>query len=514
MKRARCEIPDGGARVSSFDAHRVSAADCALWPLMCGGPRTRAEILSQVDAGALTFPKPQHTTRTDSFGWFETTLERDGALMVECGDQTIFHAPSGLDVSFTDPTVDLAREALSGLGGGIEGRLLIINPYSRKQAVVDATEWQRQPAELRAGAWVTTLDGVSVTKAPGDFTLSGVNGMFGSSLPEEPPPPSSAMQALTVRVTSHDGLEVSPLSLQVRRADAGVGSDWLETRALQHVFDVAPGSYRVLARLPGSETVERVVEVRQATEIFLTLSPAAGTNARVIDARGQPVSGAQVSCDGSPADTTDAKGFVTFVEPAARMRAVHPAIGQSTEVTITDAGVVQLTLAPTSDVEVRLEAPDGGAVFGVARVSDRETADELTRSVSVPTTFVRNGVLTLRGLGRGHHEVLVLTRDWKAAQFSLEVGNAPLRVTRRLEEKPFIEGTIVRDGKPVAAARVRFSRPDAVFGYSEDETTTDSQGRFHLGRSLPGESVLRIDATTSRLKLAVPSTGARINLDR
>jgi len=514
LKRARCTLPDGGARVSVFDAHRVSEADCEVFPLACGTVEARAEVLRRLDAGTLVFPTPHFTTRTDALGWFEAPLEDDGLVVVECaGEATIFHAPSGLDRSFTDPTVELSEE-LPGGDGTIEGRVLVINPWTRRTEVVEPAKWAGLSPRLIGHAWATTLEGPALMKAPSKSLLSaGGNGwgtMFGGPPIPPPPPPENAVK-VTVRVAMRGGLVRRPTSLQVMGMDGGQ-TGWITTRTPEHVFLVEPGRSLVQVNMPGARSAEVPVEVSGPTSVTVTLEPGVATMGLVVDAQGKPVSGAVVEVDGVVTTDTDVSGAFTVAEEGPRrLRARHPGVGSSEELAVADAGPVTLVLKPRSEVRVRVEAPDGGAVSGIARVLRDGVSEELTRTAAFDPVLIREGRLPLLGLSPGRHQVLLLTGDFAAARLEFAVGPQPSELVHRLEEKPVIEGVVTRNGQPVVGARVKFERPEAVFSYQEDVTRTDERGAFRLARSLPGEAKLRFDANPVQ-SCTVPSTGRRFVL--
>ncbi|MEW5738680.1 MAG: hypothetical protein AB1938_07115 [Myxococcota bacterium] len=473
----------------------------------------RAEVLRRLDAGTLTFPAPHQTTRTDGLGWFEVSLEEHGLVVIECADETLFHAPSNL--SFLEPDFEVSALPPGG-EGTIEGKVLVINPWTRRTAVADPSSWPQLPSALVHYAWATTLEGKPLVMAPSSGLLSdGSNGGFATMFGGPPIPRPAPVQpenavAVTVRVALRDGLTRRQTSMQLMASDGGL-TGWVETRTAAHAFRVAPGPYVAQVRMPGAKPAAVALDVSAPKEVAVTLEPGVAMAGRVVDVRGQPVSGATVEVNGEAATGTDATGAFTLAdEGPKRLRAWHPSVGVSESLDVAEAGPVKLVLTPRSDVRIRVEAPDGGVVFGVARILRHGVSEEVTRTAAFDSVLVRQSELTLAGLSPGHHRLLVLTSEWAATRLEFDVGVEPLLLTQRLGEKPVIEGIVTRGGKPVVGARVKFARPEPIFSHAEEVTRTDERGAFRLRRSLPGEATLEVDG--ARVKVSVPSSGQRIEL--
>lgn len=296
------------------------------------------------------------------------------------------------------------------------------------------------------------------------------------------------------------GLTPRPLRLSLADVDGG-SPTWLETRANGHDFEVLPGRYLVRVRMPGARPVD--VTVDAGSELVVPLVPLPGASGRVVDASGKPVSRALVSIDGEQL-TTDARGEFAVEEVRSarpRVKAWHPAVGVSSAVTAT--GPVTLTLAPQSNARLVLEAPDGSSVWGLLRVDG-----------TLDSALVRNSEVSLAGLAPGRHQLVVVTRRWQTLKLDVQIPRSKeLRIVKRLEAKPVIEGVVLRGGKPVAGARIRFVRvaeDPGSWGVLEDQCLSDENGRFSLARSLPGETDVYVSG--ARKKVRFPSAGLVLEL--
>lgn len=507
LKRARCAIPDGGARVTAFDSATVSDADCERWPLMCATPTSRADVLRHLDAGTLEFPVPQHTALTDGLGWFEVPLEASGLVMIECADTTLFYAPPHYEQDFADPTLELFPPSLPFQPESGE-RVLLINPWTRQTSVVDRAALSSQPPALLARTWATTLDGPPLTKSPmSSAFLDGKVHTFANIFSREelpPPPPLENPVSVTVRAVVGAPLPLRELHLEMVSADGDTFEE-VDTRQTQHVFQVVAGAGVVRVKMPGATPVERAVDAGADVELLVTLAPAIGAWGRVVDAKGLAIDGADVVADGEVVTRTDARGEFALSAPPRRLHAWHAEVGASDELTPGRVGEVKLVLKRRADARVRFEAPDGGAVWGLARLGDVRTSPR-------ESVLIRHSELVLDGLAPGPHLLTVLTRDWRAAQVKLVIGDAPVRLVHRLEEKPALSGTVLKDGQPAVGVKLGFLNPPAVWGYEEDTAVTDAQGRFRLTRSLPGAARLKAGRATQKVK--VPAVEVRIELAR
>lgn len=491
--RVLCAIPDGGVRVSAFGAFSEFDSDCELSPLNCTGLSARDSILSRLDGG-LPFPTPHHVVNSDADGYFRIPFENRGLLVFECADDSYFYSSAGVVIR-DEPTqrLQLTRHQRKF---DTDAGLLVVNPWTRRVAFIDGAKWREQPEALVGFSWATSLDDAKQILSPSDDTpwgpSRGFENMFAETELSSPPVVSPN---LSVRLV-FDGEPRAPALIVLDDAfPAHVTSNGLD-------LSVDAGSYRLRVHMPGAVSTEQRVEVGESRrEVVVRLVPAPCANARVVDARGNPVAGAKVRVNGRLFGPSEADGRYAFTgletSSPCTMTASHLMFGVSDEVPA--PGPVTLTLRPLHDARLWLDTPNGNVVHGVLRAYLPKPKVFWTGAYDEAP--FDNGDLSLAGLRPGPHTLLVLTAEYEAA--SLEFDTTIPRVTTTLVPRPTVQGVVRRGGAPVEGVRVTHKR-GPIWAFSEDEAVTDAEGRFTLSRSLRGDAELSVGGKTVKVKF--PST--------
>ena len=346
-----------------------------------------------------------------------------------------------------------------------------------------------------------TLDGLLLTLGPGGTLTGTVRSLDGASVP-------GAMLRLA---DVHGGPEA--------RSDLH-GAFTLEALPI--------GTWVVEVEAVGFERLRESIEIQPhaAPSRAFVLRPLAGLQARVVDAQGQPVVGANVTLrtpGGQHHQRSDRLGEVQFGELPAGQRGVatadHPAHGVSEQVELQPGVRAELRLpSPGSIAGSVVDAqgnPVAHATLWLAPSANGDTP-VVWGQQRAPEPARIDGQFVLRRVRAGSWDVRA------------RVEGAPPGVVRgvRVEVGQAVEGVVVRlDGGATVEVRVRDAerRPAlaALQLHCADDPTrtaqTDAQGQARMQDVTPGPCTLQVSCEGHLLEvrsLAVPDSGSeRLTID-
>jgi len=376
------------------------------------------------------------------------------------------------------------------------------------------------PSWRRAGEGTTAADGtLRLPAAPGDYLLSAHAPGHAPARREVTRPTGEAETAVELALpvgVSLQGRTVAegragepvPLAEVTLRPYPGVSTPWSRPADLPEESSVAmsdaqgrfgfsglaPGRYALTAEAPGfSGRTLRFLHVPREGELVVGLWGAGTLEGFVVDAKGQPVSGAEVTASGGPAPmratTGESGGFAlevqagTWVLSARHRQALgaHPA-PLSVAPGETLRGLT-LTLGAAGGLEGRVTSSDGAAVPGAVLVASASGSEgTLGRATSDAAGGYR------LELPPGQYDVAVGARGFSfTAHASLVVPPgvwAPLDV-RLQPSTAELEGRVLDPaGRPVPGAEVRAQRHE---NEGEAHTTrADAQGAYFFQGLEPG----------------------------
>ncbi|NVJ25361.1 carboxypeptidase regulatory-like domain-containing protein [Myxococcus sp. AM011] len=350
----------------------------------------------------------------------------------------------------------------------------------------------------------------------------------------------SAGVTLQGRTVEEQGGEPVPLAEVTLHPYPGAAIAWAEPATMaeeavtatsdgrgQFQFSgLAPGRYGLTAEAPGySRRTLRFLHVPQQGELVVGLWGAGTLEGFVVDAQGQPVSGAQVTASGGrePVNTATSEGGGFALEVGGGDWVVTARHGDT-------LGRVPGTLfvAPGQTLRgltVRLGAAsgltgqvvstgDGAPVRDAVVVVSPSGADgELGR-----TTSSGEGLYQL-ALPPGEYDVTVRARGFASATHEgvVVTEGAPGTLDVKLEPATAeVEGVVLNpSGQPVAGAEVR-AQPRRGGG-AASTTRTDTQGTYTLSGLLPGPTSVRArrdgsQGWTSRMETLKAGVRTRVDL--
>lgn len=115
--------------------------DCARWPLACFSDSSRAEVLRQLDAGALAFPEPLAKSKTASDGRFSLRSSTRDAFVIAWKGGALARSNDGVS-PWEDVQLTLSSPAEVELTEWTTA-LLFINPWTREVRRFTAADWDR-----------------------------------------------------------------------------------------------------------------------------------------------------------------------------------------------------------------------------------------------------------------------------------------------------------------------------------------------------------------------------------
>lgn len=317
-------------------------------------------------------------------------------------------------------------------------------------------------------------------------------------------------------LTAH-GRKLEPWQLAAAPAEerAYASSDG---RGNFRVDGLAPGTYLLEARAPGhATTFLNSVQVPAAEPVTVALQLAGVIEGFVVDAQGNPASGAEVQVSGvdpQVATTGEGGGFSVEVAPGAHTVTAR----RGNEAAALDKRLVVSAGKTVRDVRLRLGA--GAAVEG--RVTAQATeAPVAGASVDVSphgssgdsgrTVTDEAGRFSVSGLAPGSYDVVVT-----AAGFAtLTRGGLTVSEGERFSVELELSGTgavagVVRDGagQPLQGIQVvGGNRWGGALGTIPAESRTDAEGRYRLEGLSPG--LLTVSARREGSQLG---TGQRVEV--
>lgn len=261
--------------------------------------------------------------------------------------------------------------------------------------------------------------------------------------------------------------------------------------------DRRPGERLDLAVTRSGYTAGRLAGVTVPAEqpVVVTLKSASTLRGRVVDERGDPVSGAHVTLMAERADGgsffsntgavtgSDGRFTIEDVEPAivrvgARAEGYLPAERGSVEVTAgRDVSGLELVLRPGAVVEGIVTGADGSPVIG-ADVAVQEEGQGQRIGYSGATTD-GDGRYRLDAVEPGARTIAAYHPDWQRGVAELEVQPGTQRLDLRLAAGLPVRGRVTgARGEPVAGAAVRIGQPRA--SWSRYQAITDDTGAFSV----------------------------------
>lgn len=269
---------------------------------------------------------------------------------------------------------------------------------------------------------------------------------------------------------------------------------------------VPPGELRFRVRAVGFSSAESppvVLEPGGRTELTVVLGPLLGINGRVLNGRGDPVAGAQVSLQGgaTPGSALSEKDgsfrFEAIEEGLYALRARHPRYGPSAEQTAASGDAeVELRLTQGGELEGRVERADGTPARHFFVVVDRfvPTGEEALKGRPFKPLEVRSedGVFLFSDLAPGTYDLVADSPNEggpaTAPHLEIAAGVRSSGLVMRLGPGGTLEGRVVEaTGAPVPDVGVRIS--DALRSSRQlppQVTRTDAEGRFRYTGLGPG----------------------------
>lgn len=429
-----------------------------------------------------------------------------------------------------------------GQGGPVAGAR--VRAYARV-----AEDGTGSPPWRRAGEGTTTADGtLRLPAGPGDYLLAAHAPGHAPARREVTRPSGEAETAVELSLpagVSLEGRTVAegrdepvPLAELTLRPYPGTATAWSEPVGLpeeavaatsdatgRFAFSgLAPGRYALTAEAPGfSRRTLRQLQVPHPGELVVGLWGAGTLEGFVVDAKGQPAVGAEVTASGDAAPvhatTGEGGGFAlevpagTWVVSARRGEAVGRVPGPVSVAPGETLRGLTVTLGGASGLEGTVSAMDGAPVREAVLVArPLGGTGELGRSTSGG-----DGVFRM-DLPPGEYDVDVrapgLTGLEKEGVVVSPGRYTPLDV--RLEPATaVVEGTVAdEEGRPLPDVQVRAESPSGA-GVART-TLTDGQGAYRLEGLEAGLTSLRVRSPgaarwLSRMETLKPATSTRVD---
>lgn len=414
-----------------------------------------------------------------------------------------------------------------------------------------ATPWRR------AGEGLSGADGtLRLPAAPGDYLLSAHAPGHGPARREATRPLGEAETAVELSLPAGVSLEgrtvvegrdepvpLAEVTLRPYPGVARLGAEPVDVpeESLTVASDargrfafsaLAPGRYELTAEAAGfSRRTLRLLQVPQPGELVVGLWGAGTLEGFVVDAKGQPVAGAEVTAAGGlrPASTTTGEGggFALEVEAGAWVVSARrgESVGRAPGVYSVAAGEtlrgLTVTLGGASGLEGTVSTTDGAPVRGAVLVATPSGGT----GVMGRATSDSGGGFRLDA-PPGEYDVAVrapgMTGLLREAVVVTPGRYTPLDV--RLEPATaVVEGSVTDgEGRPVAGASVR-ARPQAEGGVSRT-TLTGADGAYRLEGLEAGPTLLQArregaahgdlhrevlkPATATRVDFTLPESGS------
>ncbi len=405
------------------------------------------------------------------------------------------------------------------------------------------------PPWRRAGEGTTATDGtLRLPAGPGDYLLSAHAPGQGPARREATRPVGEAETAVELSLPAGVSLqgrtvaegrgEPVPLAEVTLRPYPGTATAWAEAADLTEEASVAtsdarghftlsglaPGAYELTAEAPGfSRRTLRQLRVPASGELVVGLWGAGTLEGFVVDARGQPAVGAEVTASGGPtpvrATTGEGGGFAMEVQAGAwgvsarRGEAVGRVPGPVSVAPGETLRGLTVTLGAASGLEGTVSTVDGAPVRGAVLVATPSGgAGELGR-----TTSVGDGVFRM-DLPPGEYDVDARAPGLTGLRRE-GVVVAPGRYTpvdARLEPATaVVEGTVAdEEGRPLPGIQVRAEPPSGA-GVAHT-TLTDARGGYRLEGLEAGLTSVRARREgaarwLSRLETLKPAVSTRVD---
>jgi hypothetical protein len=406
------------------------------------------------------------------------------------------------------------------------------------------------PGWRRAGEGTTAADGtLRLPAAPGDYLLSALAPGHAPARREVTRPTGEAETAVELALPAGVSLqgrtvaegragEPVPLAEVTLRPYPGVPTPWTRPADLPEESSVAmsdaqgrfgfsglaPGRYALTADAPGfSRRTLRFLHVPREGELVVGLWGAGTLEGFVVDAKGQPVSGAEVTASGGlapmRATTGESGGFALEVQAgtwvlSARHRQALGALPAPLSVAPGETlRGLTVTLGAAGGLEGHVVSADGAPVPGAMLVASVSGSDgALGRATSGEDGGYRlelppgqyDVAVGARGFASSTREGLVVPPGaWAPLEVRLEPASAE------------VEGLVVdAAGRPVQGAEVRAQPREG--GGEAHTTRSDARGAYLLQGLEPGVTVVRArqgTATGWTSRLEPLKAGARAQVD-
>lgn len=287
--------------------------------------------------------------------------------------------------------------------------------------------------------------------------------------------------------------------------------------------NLSPGRYALTAEAPGfSPRTVRFLQVPTLAELVVGLWGAGTLEGFVVDAKGQPVAGAEVLASGGPAPvqatTSEGGGFAfevqagTWVLTARHGDSVGRIPGALSVAPSETLRGLTVALGAASGLEGRVFATDGAPVREATLVASPSLAKgELGRATSGGEGAYR------MALPPGDYDIRVEAPGFASTHVTAIVvpsgAFAPLDV-KLVPATAEVEGTVTNaSGQPVAHAEVRAGQREGL----ARSTRADEQGVYLLTGLAPGPTSVRArregaQGWATRLETLKSGTRARVDL--
>ncbi|MCP3099861.1 carboxypeptidase regulatory-like domain-containing protein [Myxococcus sp. K15C18031901] len=343
--------------------------------------------------------------------------------------------------------------------------------------------------------------------------------------------------SLQGRTVAEGTQEPIPLAELVLRPYPGAAIAWAEptslpeesatttsdTRGHFQFAHLAPGRYALTAEAPGfSPRVLRFLQVPTTAELVVGLWGAGTLEGFVVDAKGQPVAGAELLASGGPAPvratTSEGGGFAfevhagSWVLTARRGDMVGRLPGTLSVAPGQTLRGLTVTLGAASGLAGRVTASDGTPIRDALLVASPSRADgELGRATSGG-----EGIYRLE-LPPGDYDLAIQAPGYARARLDAVVVPSGAFASLDVKLEPAtaeVEGTVTNtSGQPVAHAEVRAEQREGL----ARSTRSDAQGAYRLTDLAPGPTFVRarrdgVQGWTSRTDTLKAGTRARVDL--